>query len=164
MNTNRHTLKNDNNKCDKCNLTIHPNFIGYHKCGYQNCPICKNAITNSDYWYHIRSHPGHENDSPPLPREKSEVRGEYRRSYAGGSSDSGSTRSFEYSSLARRPTTVLEVGKEYEVEITQISRQGDGVTRVQGFVVFVKSGKVGQKVKVKVEKVGNRYATATMAS
>ena len=95
----------------------------------------------------------HENDSPPLPRERSENR-EYRRSYS-------STRSLEHSSLARRPTAVLEVGKEYEVEISKISRLGDGVTRVQ---VFVKSGKVGQKVKVKFEKVGNRYATATMAS
>ena len=47
-----------NNKCDKCRLTIHPDFIGYHKCGYANCPICKNAITNSQYWFHIRSHPG----------------------------------------------------------------------------------------------------------
>jgi predicted RNA-binding protein with TRAM domain len=154
-----------NNICNKCNLTIHPNFIGYHKCGYANCPICKNAITNSQYWYHIRSHPGHENDSPPPPREKSEARGEYRRSYSGGSSNSNSsTRSFEYSSLARRPSAVLEVGKEYEVEITQISRQGDGVARVQGFVVFVKNAKVGQKVRVRVEQVGNRYATATMTS
>jgi predicted RNA-binding protein with TRAM domain len=119
-----------------CNLTIHPNFIGYHKCGYANCPICKNAITNSQYWYHIRSHPGHENDSPPLTREKSEVRGEYKN-YGGAGANSSSARSFEYSSLGRRPTAVLEVGKEYEVEITQISRQGDGVTRVQGFVVFV---------------------------
>jgi hypothetical protein len=64
-----HILNNyNNNICNTCNLTIHPNFIGYHKCGYANCPICKNAITNSQYWYHIRSHPGHENDSPPLPR------------------------------------------------------------------------------------------------
>ena len=155
----------NNNICNKCNLTIHPNFIGYHKCGYANCPICKNAITNSQYWYHIRSHPGHENDSPPPPRERSEVRGEYRRSYDGGNSNSNSsTRSFGYSSLARRPSAVLEVGREYEVEITKISRQGDGVARVQGFVVFVKNGKVGEKVKVRVEQVGNRYATATMAS
>lgn len=152
----------NNNICNTCNLTIHPNFIGYHKCGYANCPICKSAITNSQYWYHIRSHPGHENDSPPLPREKSEVIGEYRRSYGGGSSNS-STRSLRYSSLARRPA-VLEVGKEYEVEITKISRQGDGVARVQGFVVFVKNGKVGEKVKFRVEQVGNRYATATMTS
>jgi hypothetical protein len=67
LNKTEHILQN--NKCDKCRLTIHPNFIGYHKCGYANCPICKNAITNSQYWFHIRSHPGHENDSPPRPRE-----------------------------------------------------------------------------------------------
>ena len=156
-------MKNDNNKCDKCDLTIHPNFIGYHKCGYQNCPICKNAITNSQYWYHIRSHPGHENDSPPLPREKSEARGKYKRSYSEAKGNS-SSRSFGYSSLAGRPTAVLEVGKEYEVGVTEISRQGDGVARVQGFVVFVKNAKVGQKVRIRVEHVGNRYATATMAS
>ncbi len=59
-----------NNKCDKCRLTtIHPDFIGYHKRGYANYPICKNAITNSQYWFHIRSHPGHENDRPPRQRE-----------------------------------------------------------------------------------------------
>jgi hypothetical protein len=53
----------NNNKCVKCRLTIHPDFIGYHKCVYANCPICKNAIINSQYWFHIRSGPGHENDS-----------------------------------------------------------------------------------------------------
>ncbi|HET7391367.1 MAG TPA: hypothetical protein VFJ51_11125 [Nitrososphaeraceae archaeon] len=58
----------ENSKCEKCNLIIHPMFVGYHKCGYANCPVCKNAIVNSGYWYHIRSHPGHENDSPP-PRK-----------------------------------------------------------------------------------------------
>ncbi len=58
----------EKNKCDKCNLTIHPNFMGNHKCDHQNCPICKNPITPSQYWPHIRSHPGHENDNPPLPK------------------------------------------------------------------------------------------------
>ena len=58
----------EKNKCDKCNLTIHPNFIGNHKCDHQNCPICKSPITPSQYWSHIRSHPGHENDSPPPPK------------------------------------------------------------------------------------------------
>ena len=58
----------ENNKCNECNLTIHPVFLGYHKCGYANCPICKNAITNSQYWPHIRSHPRHENDNSPLKK------------------------------------------------------------------------------------------------
>jgi DEAD/DEAH box helicase domain-containing protein len=83
-------LKNSNgNKCDQCNVMIHPNFTAYHKCGYPNCPICKNPITNSQYWRHIRSHPGHENDSPPPPRKTFENR-EYRGRYGSGSSSSSS--------------------------------------------------------------------------
>lgn len=58
----------------------------------------------------------------------------------------------------------VEVGKEYDVEVTEISRQGDGITRVQGFVVFVKNGKPGQKVKIKVSQVGNRFAIGTISS
>jgi predicted RNA-binding protein with TRAM domain len=58
----------------------------------------------------------------------------------------------------------VEEGKEYEVEVTEVSNQGDGVARVQGFVVFVKSGKAGQKVKVRIDQVGNRFAKATIVS
>ena len=58
----------------------------------------------------------------------------------------------------------VEIGKQYEVEITEISRQGDGVARVQGFVMFVKNGKVSQNVKVQVERVGARFATATLVA
>lgn len=58
----------------------------------------------------------------------------------------------------------VEEGKEYEVEVTEVSNQGDGVARIQGFVVFVKSGKAGQKVKVKIDQVGSRFAKATIVS
>ena len=64
---------------------------------------------------------------------------------------------FHRGSPAPKP---VEVGKEYEVDITEISRQGDGIARIQGFVIFVKNGKVKQNVKVKVEQVGSRFATA----
>jgi predicted RNA-binding protein with TRAM domain len=70
------------------------------------------------------------------------------RSYGGGGNRGSS---------ASKP---VEVGKEYEVDITEISRQGDGIARVQGFVIFVKNGKVKQNVKVRVEQVGSRFATA----
>ena len=65
------------------------------------------------------------------------------RSYGGGGN-----RGFDRGSPAPKP---VEVGKEYEVDITEISRQGDGIAKVQGFVIFVKNGKVKQNVKVKVE-------------
>jgi predicted RNA-binding protein with TRAM domain len=56
----------------------------------------------------------------------------------------------------------VETGKEYDVQITETSRQGDGIARVQGFVIFVKGGKVGQKSKIKVTNVGARFATAEL--
>jgi predicted RNA-binding protein with TRAM domain len=76
------------------------------------------------------------------------------RSYGGGSS-----RSFNRGSPSPKP---VEAGKEYEVDITDISRQGDGIARVQGFVIFVQNGKVGNKIKVMVTQVGDRSAKATI--
>jgi len=55
----------------------------------------------------------------------------------------------------------VEVGKEYDVEVTELSRRGDGVAKIQGFVVFVKGAKLGEKVKIRIETVGPRFATAT---
>lgn len=54
----------------------------------------------------------------------------------------------------------VEEGKEYDVDVTELSRQGDGIARIQGFVIFVKGDKVGDKCKVKITNVGQRFATA----
>ena len=58
----------------------------------------------------------------------------------------------------------VEQGKEYDVEITEISRQGDGIARLKGCVIFVKGGKVRQKTKVRIANVGARFATAEVVS
>jgi predicted RNA-binding protein with TRAM domain len=76
------------------------------------------------------------------------------RSYGGGGN-----KSFNRGSPISKP---VEAGKEYEVDISEISRQGDGVARVQGFVVFVENGRVGNKIKVKITHVGDRFAKATI--
>ncbi|RLF11325.1 MAG: deoxyribonuclease [Thermoprotei archaeon] len=60
---------------------------------------------------------------------------------------------------ARKP---VSLGGEYDVEITEVSRRGDGLARVQGFVVFVPGARPGQRIKVRVTKMGNRYAVAEM--
>ena len=57
----------------------------------------------------------------------------------------------------------VETGKEYDVSITETSRQGDGIARVDGFVIFVKGGQPGQEAKIKVTQVGRRFATAELA-
>jgi predicted RNA-binding protein with TRAM domain len=53
----------------------------------------------------------------------------------------------------------VEVGKEYKMHITERGTRGDGIARIEGFVVFVKGGKEGQNVKVKINSVGDRFAT-----
>ena len=79
-------------------------------------------------------------------------------SYGRGSGGGGS-RDFNRGSTGPKP---VEVGKEYEVDLTEISRKGDGIARVQGFVVFVENGKAGHKLKVKVIEVADRFAKATI--
>ena len=55
----------------------------------------------------------------------------------------------------------VEVDKEYEVEITDMSRRGDaGVARIEGFVIFIPDTKPGDHVKVKITNVGRKYANA----
>jgi predicted RNA-binding protein with TRAM domain len=78
------------------------------------------------------------------------------RSYGGGAG-----RDFNRGSPRPKP---VEVGKEYEVDITEISRQGDGVARIQGFVVFVENGKVVNNTKIKVTQVGDRFAKAIIVA
>ena len=58
----------------------------------------------------------------------------------------------------------VEISKEYDVQITEISRKGDGIARIQGFVIFVKDGKVGQNAKIRVTQIGPRFATAEVVN
>jgi predicted RNA-binding protein with TRAM domain len=54
----------------------------------------------------------------------------------------------------------VEEGKQYEVDIKELSRRGDGLARVEGFVVFVPNTKPGDHVKIQVTQVRNRFAIA----
>jgi len=59
----------------------------------------------------------------------------------------------------RGPKPVKE-GDVIEVDIVEKSRRGDGVAKVEGFIVFVPGAEPGQHVKVQIEKVGGSYAIA----
>jgi predicted RNA-binding protein with TRAM domain len=52
----------------------------------------------------------------------------------------------------------VEVDKEYEAEIEDMSRRGDGIAKIEGFVIFVPNAKQGEQVKFKITRVGNRFA------
>lgn len=56
----------------------------------------------------------------------------------------------------------VEVGKEYDVTISDMSRRGDGIAKIDGFVIFVAGGKQGQSARIKVTQVFNRYAMGTV--
>ena len=56
----------------------------------------------------------------------------------------------------------VEVGKEYDVTISDTSRRGDGIAKIDGFVIFVAGAKQGQSARIKVTQVSNRFATGTV--
>lgn len=58
----------------------------------------------------------------------------------------------------RGPSVPVEEGKVYEAKIEDIGREGDGLARIQNFVVFVPGTKVGDQVKVRITKVHRRMA------
>jgi len=53
----------------------------------------------------------------------------------------------------------VEIGKEYDIDVADISRKGDRIARIHGFVIFIKNGKVGHRFKVKDTELGNTFTT-----
>ena len=58
----------------------------------------------------------------------------------------------------------VKVGESYDVSIDDIAKEGDGIARVEGFVIIVPQTKVGDKVKIKVNKVMRKFAIAEKAA
>jgi predicted RNA-binding protein with TRAM domain len=52
----------------------------------------------------------------------------------------------------------VKVGDELDVTIEETSRRGDGIARVQGFVIFVAGAAKGEQCKVAIRDVRNRFA------
>ena len=74
----------------------------------------------------------------------------------GGRSSSGFGSSF-------KPKPV-EVGKEYDVTISDTSRRGEGIAKIDGFVIFVAGAKQGQSARIKVTRVTDRFATGEVVT
>jgi predicted RNA-binding protein with TRAM domain len=53
----------------------------------------------------------------------------------------------------------VKVGEEYDVEISEVGTRGDGIARVKNFVVFVNGAKQGEKTRIKIKEVRDRFAT-----
>ena len=70
---------------------------------------------------------------------------------------------------SERPTnstiSPVLIGNEYTVDITDTGRAGDGITKIEGLVIFVRNAKAGDKnVKIKINSVGSRHANAAVVA
>ncbi len=52
----------------------------------------------------------------------------------------------------------VKIGEEYDVEITDVGAKGDGITKVENFIVFVPGGKKGENCRIKIKEVASRFA------
>jgi len=60
----------------------------------------------------------------------------------------------------RFPPKPVDMGKEYDVEIQESSRRGEGIARIKGLVVFVPNTKPGDKVKIRITRISRRFCEA----
>lgn len=60
-------------------------------------------------------------------------------------------------------TAPVEAGEKYDVTIEDIAREGDGIARVSGFVIFVPGTQVGDEVTIEVTKVMRKFAFGQLA-
>jgi predicted RNA-binding protein with TRAM domain len=56
----------------------------------------------------------------------------------------------------------LKEGDEIEIQITAISRLGEGVGRLDGCVIFIKGAKTGDRVKARITQLSARHAHAEL--
>jgi predicted RNA-binding protein with TRAM domain len=51
-------------------------------------------------------------------------------------------------------------GQVLKVKIVDVGKQGDGIARIEGLIIFVKGAKVGEELDVRISKVGRSSAFA----
>ena len=58
------------------------------------------------------------------------------------------------------PPKPVEIGKEYEVDIQETSRRGEGIARIKGLVTCIPNTKPGDHVKIRITRISRRFAEA----
>jgi len=61
---------------------------------------------------------------------------------------------------SKAPKTPVSVGEEYIVNIDEMGKQGMGVAKIDGFVILVNNTKPGDRVMIRITKVGSGFAVA----
>lgn len=58
----------------------------------------------------------------------------------------------------RFPPKPVEIGKEYEVEILELSSRGEGIARIEGLVCFIPNTSPGEHVKIRITRISRKFA------
>lgn len=58
-----------------------------------------------------------------------------------------------FKAVAAEEVAILEENKVYEVMIEDVGKKGDGIARVDKYIIYVPGASRGDKVKVKIEKI-----------
>jgi predicted RNA-binding protein with TRAM domain len=66
----------------------------------------------------------------------------------------------EYSEVKEKKP--VEEGQTYTVTISDIGSQGDGVGKIEGFVIIVPDTKIGETVQVRINRVSKKVAFGTL--
>lgn len=59
--------------------------------------------------------------------------------------------------LQSRP---VKENQDIEVFIDDIGSRGDGIARIEGYLIFVPRSKIGERVRVKIRSAGEKFALA----
>ncbi|MEM3797627.1 MAG: TRAM domain-containing protein [Candidatus Bathyarchaeia archaeon] len=57
-------------------------------------------------------------------------------------------------------TAPVKENQELEVVIDDIGSRGDGIARIQGYLIFIPNSKIGERVRVRILSVGGKFAIA----
>ena len=61
---------------------------------------------------------------------------------------------------SKAPRAPISVGEEYIVTIEEMGKEGSGVARLRGVSIFVNNTNPGDKVMVRITKLGRSHAAA----
>ncbi len=71
----------------------------------------------------------------------------------------GSKARFRPSNPLNQLSPVKE-NQEIEVVIDDLGSHGEGIAKIQGYMIFVPNAKIGERLRVRIVSVGGKFATA----
>lgn len=74
-----------------------------------------------------------------------------------GRGGGGGFRDRDSGGFGDKPKPIKE-GEEYTVKITDVGAKGDGITKIENFIVFVPGTKKGDEVRIRIKQVSQRFA------